>query len=143
MYDRSGVGVPMRSWLCVTLGVWHPYKQANSVLWNHFGPRFLAPYFNHMVPAANFSNKAKLVTIVTYFTYMRLAYVDLKQDLCDAIERSKETKRTNPKILDTLLDLQSIFEYFLPVLSFSCLSNINEACCTGGGLWLSFENGRW
>ena len=128
MYDRSGVGVSMRNWLCVTLGVWHPYKQANNVLWNHFGPRFLAPYYNHMVPGANFSKKAKLVTIITYFTYMRLAYPSLKPDLCDAIQRAK-TKRTNPKILNTLLDLQAIFEFFLPVVGFSNITS--ELSCAG------------
>ena len=54
----------------MTLGIWHPYKQANSVVWSHWGARFLAPYFRHLIPNSDFS---ALVTIVTYFTYIRLA----------------------------------------------------------------------
>ena len=44
IYDASGVGTPTGAWLCVTLGVWHPYKQANSVVWSHWGPPLLPPH---------------------------------------------------------------------------------------------------
>ena len=73
IYDASGVGTPTGAWLCVTLGVWHPYKQANSVVWSHWGPRFLAPYFHHIVPGSNFSARARLITIISYFTYIRFS----------------------------------------------------------------------
>ena len=71
IFDASGVGTPTGAWLCVTLGVWHPCKQANTVVWDQWGPRFLAPFFNDIVPGSNFQCKARLITIITYFTHIR------------------------------------------------------------------------
>ena len=53
MFDLSNVGRPMRGWLCVQLGTWHPYKQANCVLWSHWGPTIFGPLFHELIPNAN------------------------------------------------------------------------------------------
>jgi hypothetical protein len=59
IYDSSGVGRGIGAWLCVCLGTWHPYKQANTVVWCHWAARFIAPFFNHLVPKSNFRKKAR------------------------------------------------------------------------------------
>ena len=86
MFDLSGVGRGTAYWLYVTLGIWHPYKQANNVVWNHYGPRFLGPYFNHLVPGSKFSSSARLVTIATFFTYIRLALPAISVQLHEAVK---------------------------------------------------------
>ena len=116
LYDSSGVGVATGDWLCVTLGIWHPYKQANSVVWSHWGPRFIAPYFHHLTPGSNFSSSARLVTIATYFTYMRLAAPDIVVELQDAIAAARKD-RSKPLVLAYLLDLRDLLFFAIPVVS--------------------------
>ena len=77
VFDSSGVGTGHGAWLCVFLGKWHPYKQANTVVWNHWASRFLAPFFHYMVPGSNFFASARLVTISTFITYIRLAMPEI------------------------------------------------------------------
>ena len=115
IYDASGVGTAMGAWLCVTLGVWHPYKQANTVVWSHWGPRFLAPFFNHFVPGANFTGKARLITIITYFTYIRLAAPSFATQLQDAIKAAR-ADRARPLALAYLLDLRTLVFFCIPVV---------------------------
>jgi hypothetical protein len=111
----------MGAWLCVTLGLWHPYKQANSVVWSHWGPRFLAPYFNHIVPGANFTAKARLITIITFFTYIRLAAPSFATQLQDAIKAAR-ADRERPLALAYLLDLRTLVFFCIPVVAVLRLS---------------------
>ena len=113
-YDASGVGTPTDAWLCVTLGVWHPYKQANSVVWSHWGPRFLAPY--HIVPGSNFSTGARLITIISYFTYIRLTAPSFAVQLQDAIKAARAL-RERPLALAYLLDLRTLVFFCIPVVT--------------------------
>lgn len=106
----------MGSWLCVCLGTWHPYKQAATVVWAHWGPRFLAPLFHHLVPNANFNKSAKLVTILTYFTYIRLAYPAFAAELKSAVATARAMPQ-DPSVLSNLLDLRIFLTYFIPVVS--------------------------
>jgi len=115
IYDSSGVGRGTGAWLCVTLGIWHPYKQANTVMWGHWGPRFLAPYFNHVVPSANFRRSARLITIITYLTYIRLAAPDIAQQLQEAIIAARKLP-DKPLILAYLLDLRTLIFFCIPVV---------------------------
>ena len=101
----------------MTLGVWHPYKQANTVVWGHWGPRFLAPFFNDIVPGSNFQCKARLVTIITYFTHIRLAAPSLAKQLQDAIKTAR-ADRARPLVLCylLLLDLRTLVFFCIPVV---------------------------
>ena len=110
------MGVATGAWLSVTLGLWHPYKQANSVVWSHWGPRYLAPYFHHLVPGSNFSGGARLITIITYFTYIRLAAPSFAQQLQDAIKAAR-VLRQRPLALDYLLDLCTLVFFCIPVVT--------------------------
>ena len=115
IYDASGVGTPTGSWLCVTLGVWHPSKQANTVVWGHWGPRFLAPYFNHIVPGSNFQSKARLITIITYVTFIHLTAPSFAKQLQDAIKTAR-ADRARPLVLSYLLDLRTLVFFCIPVV---------------------------
>ena len=128
VFDSSGVGKGTGEWLCVTLGVWHPYKQANTVVWSHWGPRFLAPYFNHVVPGSNFRSKARLITIITYFTFIRLAAPSFAKQLQDAIKAARAL-RQRPLALDYLLDLRTLVFFCIPVVAVLRISSC--AGCLG------------
>ena len=116
VFDSSGVGTGHGAWLCVPLGIWHPYKQTNTVVWNHWAPRFLAPYFHHMVPGSNFSGSARLVTISTFFTYIRLAMPEIALALQTAIKAAR-LRPAKPLILAYLLDLRDLLAFCIPVVS--------------------------
>jgi hypothetical protein len=128
LYDASGVGSPTGAWLCVTLGLWHPYKQANSVVWSHWGPRFLAPLLHHFAPGANFSGGARLITIITYFTYIRLAAPSFAKQLQDAIKAAR-ADRARPLALAYLLDLRCLVFFCIPVVT--SLHLVCRRCCLG------------
>ena len=116
LYDMSQVGKPMRSWLCVQLGTWHPYKQANQVVWQHWGPRVFAPLFHEVISDANFNKKARLATIACFLTYVRLAYPSFKAQLFQAYDQVKRLG-TNPVGVSHLRDLVKLLEFFIPVVS--------------------------
>ena len=99
----------------MTLGVWHPYKQANTVVWGHWGPRLLAPFFNDIVPGSNFQCKARLITIITYFTHIRLAAPSFAKQLQDAIKTAR-ADRARPLVLSYLLDQRILVLFCIPVV---------------------------
>ena len=116
LYDPSGVGSDMRSWMVLTLGTWHPYKQANKLIWLHWDKRIFAPLFHDLIPQSNFFQGARLVTQATYLTYVRLAYPSFKNELKEAIASCEEggVRRVE---LSHLKDLQRLCEFFIPVVS--------------------------
>ena len=91
------------------------------MVWSHWGARFLAPYFHHLIPNSNFSAGARLVTIVTYFTYIRLALPDFAAGLQAAIKKARKLP-AKPLILAYLLDLHDLLYFAIPVVSLL-------ACC--------------
>jgi hypothetical protein len=90
-------------------------------VWSHFGPRFLAPYFNHLVPCSNFSRSARLVTIVTFFTYLRLAVPDITTELQAAITKARSMP-SKPLVLAYLLSLRDLLYFCIPVVCASAWS---------------------
>ena len=121
MYDLSGVGKPMRQWMVVQLGTWHPYKQANTVVWSHWGPRVFAPLFNELVSNANFNRKARLSTIIRFFTIVRLAYDSFRDDLDDAVRKLKQNN-TKPIATAILRDLKKLLVFYIPVVISLCFA---------------------
>ena len=115
MYDLSNVGAPMRGWLGVQLGTWHPYKQANVVVWSHWGARIFAPLFNDLIPNANFNPRAKLSTIARFLTVARLSYKSWKNDLKNAREEI-ERRNMDRVAISHLRDLLKLMEFFIPVV---------------------------
>ena len=96
----------------------------------HWGPWFLAPYFNHIVPGSNFQSKARLITTITYFTHIRLAAPSFAKQFHDAI-RTARADRARPLILSYLLDLRTLVFFCIPVvgcLHAACL-RAPVSCC--------------
>ena len=115
----------------MTLGVWHPYKQANTVVWSHFGPRFLAPFFNHLVPGSNFRRSARLVTIVTFFTYLRLSLPSIAAEMQAAIVTARQ-QRSRPLVLAYLLSLRDLLFFMIPVVGTHTLFFAASICAVRG-----------
>ena len=106
----------MRGWLCVQLGTWHPYKQANGVLWSHWGPTVFGPLFNELIPDANFNKKAKLSTIVKFLNTVRLSYPHWKSDLNSAL-KDVQSVNVDAVAISHYRDLTKLMEFFIPVVS--------------------------
>ena len=116
MSDLSNVGRPMRGWLCVQLGTWHPYKQANCVLWSHWGPTVFGPLFHELIPNANFNKKAKLSTIVKFLNIVRVSYPQWKADLKAALKQAT-AKNVDTVAVSHFRDLIKLMEFFIPAVS--------------------------
>ena len=125
LYDKSDVGRPMRSWMCLTFGTWHAYKQVCSVIWDHWSERVFGPLFHHLIPNANFRRTARLSSIATFMTYIRLAYPSFKNQLRTATLYHKCRSASNDKVaLSHLRDLRKLCEFFIPVVGSSFAADI-------------------
>jgi hypothetical protein len=114
----------MRDWFTVCLGTWHPYKQANILIWTHWGQRYFGPLYHDLIPSGLFFEKPKLIVIATFFTYVRLAYPYFKAELEAAMAETKKDEEFPDKYA-ALLDLHQLLEFFIPVVRvivFCCLS---------------------
>jgi len=144
LYDKSDVGLPMRSWLCLSFGTWHAYKQVCSVIWDHWSERVFAPLFHHLIPNANFRRSARLSSIATMMNYVRLAYPSFKEQLKRATRYHKRRSAAQDKVATShLRDLRKLFEFFIPVVyvSQSFMFNILLCLYPGSRLWLLSEDG--
>ena len=121
-FDASGVGAPMRSWLCVQLGTWHPYKQANTVVWTHWAERVFGPLFNELIPNANFNKKAGLATVASFLTFVRLAYPSFQSELQAAIERVRANDQ-DVIAMSHLRDIKKLVEFFIPAVRLQSSTN--------------------
>ena len=111
----------MKSWFSVCLGTWHPYKQANIVVWTTWVQRWIGPLYHEICPAGNVPKKPKLIVASTFFTYMRLAYPKFRGQLEGALARH-QNNQNDPEIYAALLDLHQLFEFFIPVVfDLSCV----------------------
>jgi hypothetical protein len=110
MYDRSLCGKPLRNWMVSTLGWWHPYKQAVMTVWRLGAQHFWAQLYHALCPGAMLFKKMKLVTLVLFFSYVRLAYPRIKSDLRNALADHS----VKPKHRLHLQNLESLLEFFIP-----------------------------
>ena len=104
----------MRLQTSVILGLWHPYKAALEAVWKKHAHTFLAPAFHALFPTGLCFAKPKLVTILVMFTYLRRVYPSIAGSLQMAID-----SETRSQWKSNLIALQTLFEYFIPVVSFS------------------------
>ena len=112
----------MRSWLCVQLGTWHPYKQANTVVWTHWAERVFGPLFNELIPNANFNKKAGLSTVASFLTFVRLAYPSFRSELQAAIERVRASDQ-DVIAMSHLRDIKKLVEFFIPAVRLQSSTN--------------------
>jgi len=103
--------------MCLTFGTWHAYKQVCSVIWDHWAERVFAPLFHHLIPNANFRRSARLSSIATFMTYVRLAYPSFKTQLKRATLYHKRRNGQRDKVATSQLrDMRKLFEFFIPVV---------------------------
>ncbi len=101
----------------IWLEFFHPYKHACEIIWKspHFFHSFFAPLVHALHPKATVSTKPKLKLIECHFVHLRLIYPTVREQLQQAIDASPPEHRT------ALVNLQLLFEFFLPVVSFALL----------------------
>ena len=99
----------------VKLGYWHVYKQANMVLWNTFGPYFIAPFVQSLVPGKKVKAKISLATIEGYFMYIKLSYPAWRDSLCKMVY-SAGVARNN--CLSGMMLLKELCEQWIPLVLF-------------------------
>ncbi len=108
----------MRQWLCVTLGTWHPYKQATTIVWRYGLARWFGPFVHYLNPDRPVTVFPKLITMVGYMSYMRLAYPQVKPVLDAAITEIGQPETVAERIAHSnLVDLRSVMEHMMPVVS--------------------------
>lgn len=136
LYCYTGMA-PVRQDLFLCLGFWHPYLYGHIAIWNEFRHTFLASAFFSLFPNQKLLRRPKLSHSATLFTWLRLVYVHLQPVLTDAlgncitkmitfeIDRTRAIrdgkafgKTENPlrPMYIHLLNLQTLFEFCLPVL---------------------------
>ena len=93
-------------------------------MWNHWANRFLAPYFYHLVPGSNFSRSARLVTIATFFTFIRLAVPEIAAELLAAIKKARLMRE--PLVLAYLLALRNMLYFCIPVVRIASQQHTEE-----------------
>lgn len=116
MYDLTGGGKDLRRWCFVSLGIWHPYKKACEVIWRRWVCRYFGRLFHEIIPGSNVYGSPRLRNIVTFMSYCRLAYPHFSTQLNEAIADAKMDVITGTSILAHLNDLQSLMEFFIPVV---------------------------
>ena len=118
----------MRKWLVVQFGTWHPYKQANTLIWSHWGPRVFAPLFNELIGNANFHRKAKLSTIAKFLTIVRLSFPSFRKTLDEAL-KAAQSVNVDQVAMSNLRDLKKLFVYFIPVVSHMSVMQLRHLSC--------------
>ena len=96
------------------------------MVWCHWAARFIAPFFNHLVPKSNFRKKARLVSICSFLTYIRLAVPSFATQLHDAIKAARKMP-SKPLILAYLLDLRDLLHFAIPVVACVKLAAMSSA----------------
>ena len=89
LYCYSGMA-PIRQDLFLALGFWHPYLYAHVAIWNEFHHTFLAPAFFLLFPNQTLMRRPRLSHSSTLFTWLRLAYPQIRALLSAALEDPEE-----------------------------------------------------
>jgi hypothetical protein len=112
-YDTSGGGKEFRKTFGLTMGWWHCYKQANIAVWKFACAHFLGPMFHALHPGSKLRASPKLITIASFFSWIRLAYPTFQKQLKRAIADPTVTINN----LRHLKNLRTLCEYFIPTVS--------------------------
>ena len=115
MYDSSGCGIQFRMFSAVSLAWWHSYKWTTKQIVRVFQTDWIVPFYHHLFPDREFHlDKIQHTSLVTYCTYIRLAYPGFKAELQQALLKEHLTLRQRA----LLTNLSDLCECFLPVVLF-------------------------
>ena len=102
----------------MVLGTWHPYKHAHNALWQFGIQRWFGPWFHSLIPDANVRVHPKLITLSTFFTYMRVSYRSWRDRLNTLIaELSSKPSIDAAVAVGQLQELRFIMEFCIPAVS--------------------------
>lgn len=127
MYDTSGCGESMKQFLSITLGVWHPLKQATLLIIRMFKTLFIAPLFHFLHPGELFFQKPSFTQGTYLLSLIRLAYPSFKDNLRDII-------KDQAVVFEMRVVAQNLFdlcEFFIPLVRVT--ANIVVSWCRGLG----------
>ncbi len=114
MFDLSNCGKILRGKVAMMLGIWHPYKDANMLLWKRFGHTFLAPLFHILYPAGIFHTKSpRLTSILSLLSLVRLSYPKWRANLIEVMECDD----VHRELKGHLRNLWDLCEFFIPTVS--------------------------
>ena len=115
MYSSTlrGYNKRMRKQACITLGLWHPFKNACQAVWKTFAAEFFSPAFHVLFPTKLCFMEPKLVSIIVMFTYFRHVYPIIQDELARKIASSNRF----PERKTNLLCLRDVFEFYIPTVS--------------------------
>lgn len=102
----------------IWLEFFHPYKHACELLWksSYFFTSFFAPLVHHLHPKSTVTMKPKLKIIECHFVHLRLIYPSIRESLQAAIDACPPEHRA------ALVNVQLLFEFFIPVVRVPLLS---------------------
>lgn len=95
------------------MGKWHPNKEIAELLWKRYCPSVFAPCFHALFPTTTCYEKPKLLSLQVMYSYCLLAYPEFARELRDTIA---EAEASNNRYLSDLLNLQDLFEIYLPTV---------------------------
>lgn len=108
MYDHSDCGQHLRRSVVLLMGIWHPYKQANMLLWQRFGHLYLARLFHALYPTGKYFPKPRLTHILSLLTIFRLSFPAWRPKLVELLESDNCSLAMRPHA-QNLLDLGDFF----------------------------------
>ena len=88
----------MREHMALFLGLWHPVKQANILIWQRYAP-ILMQIFHDLWPTGLYVRKPRLTTIVNILTVVRLAYPEARAELQAAACKQGVTQAQRAAVL--------------------------------------------
>ncbi len=91
------------------------------VIWRLGVFDFLGPLYHSMSPNGALYKKPKLITLVAFFSYLRLAYVD--GNLAEDIKAAMADKVMKQQCRHHLMNLRSVMEFYIPAVLM-----INDTC---------------
>lgn len=76
---------------------------------------FLGPLYHKMSPSGNLHKKPKLIMLVGFMTYIRMAYVN--GNIANDIKEAMADKTMNPLHRKHLVNLSALMEFFIPAVN--------------------------
>jgi hypothetical protein len=95
--------------VAIVLGLWHPLKQLMLLTWKRHAAFFFAPLLHALVPGSRYHEKPKLVKLHAIFTYLRLAYPSVRENL-RLVVSDERVNLAGRSLAEDLLDL---FEFYV------------------------------
>ena len=125
-YDKSKAGKRVRDNVVPLLAWWHTYKTSLFLLFKEYAKTVFAGLHHSLFPTNIFFVKPSYLTnILLLFQYTRLAYPEFKGDLITALSKND----LSPAVRSYLLNLQSLCEFFIPVVIYILLLFIDYQPC--------------